>query len=400
MRIRGSHVAVVGGSIAGCAAAVALARAGCEVTVFERSRGGLRDRGAGITLPASLHGELLDAGYLSPGMRVLRRDELIWLTRDGRSPDGRVVGRQPYPSIMASWALVWRGLRRQVPDSAYREGAAVTGVRQVGDGVEVWVNGRSAGRYAVAVGADGYRSTVRPAVAPEAAVRYAGYGLWRGDHPADRGADGPRSPLLDDFVAVGFRGGHAVFYRIPDAGSDGYRQNWALYGSVPDALYPDGKAAPVPRGQVTGTAAAHLHELIAGELPPTWADTVRRTELHELSINPMYDTTVSRYAKGPLLLAGDAGAIARPHTGAGAVKAIQDACALERVCQAGETWPEALAAFDAERRGAGNALTELGKHLGRMRVEDSPDWPALTPDDFASWLHANTHGWQSAYDPA
>ncbi|WP_415852376.1 NAD(P)-binding protein, partial [Streptomyces albus] len=139
-------MAVVGGSIAGCAAAVALARAGCEVTVFERSRGGLRDRGAGITLPASLHGELLDAGYLSPGMRVLRRDELIWLTRDGRSPDGRMVGRQPYPSIMASWALVWRGLRRQVPDSAYREGAAVTGVRQVGDGVEVWVNGRSAGR--------------------------------------------------------------------------------------------------------------------------------------------------------------------------------------------------------------------------------------------------------------
>ncbi|MEW2455904.1 FAD-dependent oxidoreductase [Streptomyces albus] len=61
MRIRGSHVAVVGGSIAGCAAAVALARAGREVTVFERSRGGLRDRGAGITLPASLRDELLDA---------------------------------------------------------------------------------------------------------------------------------------------------------------------------------------------------------------------------------------------------------------------------------------------------------------------------------------------------
>ncbi|MEU9044995.1 MULTISPECIES: FAD-dependent monooxygenase [unclassified Kitasatospora] len=398
MRIRGSRVAVVGGSIAGCATAVALARAGCKATVFERSRGGLRDRGAGITLPASLYGELLDAGYLGSDMRVLRRPELIWLTRAERSAEGRVVGRQPYPAIMASWALVWQGLRARVPDRDYHEGATVTDVRQGDDGVRLLVDGRPAGTFAAVVGADGYRSTVRPAVAPEAAVQYGGYGLWRGDHPADRGAAGPQSPLLDDFVAVGFRGGHAVFYRIPDAGSGGFRQNWALYGSVPHDLYP-AEAAPVPRGQVTETAADYLDELITRELPPVWADVVRRTERHELSINPMYDTTVSRYAKGALLLAGDAGAIARPHTGAGAVKAIQDACALELACREHETWPEALAAFDTARRGAGNALTRLGRHLGRMRVEESPDWSALTPADFESWLHANTHGWQSAYDP-
>ncbi|MEU3570268.1 FAD-dependent monooxygenase [Kitasatospora sp. NPDC036755] len=398
MRIRGSRVAVVGGSIAGCATAVALARAGCEVTVFERSRGGLRDRGAGITLPASLYDELLDAGYLDPGMRVLRRPELIWLTRAERSAEGREVGRQPYPSIMASWALVWRGLRGQVPDGDYHEGSTVTGLRPGDDGVAVEVDGRPAGTYAAVVGADGYRSTVRPAVAPEAVVAYGGYGLWRGDYPADRGAGGPAHPLLDDFVAVGFPGGHAVFYRIPDAGSGGFRQNWALYGSVPDGLYP-AEAAPVPRGQVDEKAAGYLEELITRELPPVWADAVRRTERHELSINPMYDTTVSRYAAGSLLLAGDAGAIARPHTGAGAVKAIQDARALELACREHESWAQALAAFDAARRGAGNDLTRLGKHLGRMRVEESPDWSALTPADFESWLHANTHGWQSAYDP-
>lgn len=399
MRIRHSRVAVVGGSIAGCAAAVALARAGCDVTVFERSRGGLRDRGAGITLPASLHGELLEAGYLDPGMRVLRRDELVWFTREGDAPDGRVVGRQPYPSIMASWALVWRGLRARVPDADYHEGAVVTGVRQLSDGVEVSVEGRPAGTYAAVVGADGYRSTVRPAVAPEAEVRYAGYGLWRGDHPADRGTGGSPSPLLEEFAAVAFRGGHCVFYRIPDSGSGGLRQNWALYGPVPDWLYPD-EATPVPRGRVTEEAAAYLTGLLTRELPPTWAEAVSRTERHELSINPMYDTTVSHYARGGLLLAGDAGAIARPHTGAGAVKAIQDAVALQRACEENETWGEALATFDTARREAGNALTQLGQHLGRMRVEDSPDWSALNPTDFAAWLHANTHGWRSAYDPA
>jgi hypothetical protein len=235
-------------------------------------------------------------------------------------------------------------------------------------------------------------------VDPAATVRYGGYGLWRGDYPADRGPYGIRSPLPEEFAAVGFRGGHCVFYRIP-AVAGGYRQNWALYGSVPEEFYPGG-VAPVPRGRVSEAAARYIDELAARELPPAWAEAVRLTDRGELSINPMYDGTVSRYTAGSLLLAGDAGAIARPHTGAGAVKAIQDACALERACQEHETWADALAAYDQARCSAGNALTRLGRHLGRMRVEDSPDWPALMPADFDSWLHANTHGWQSAYDPA
>ena len=44
----GLRVAIVGGAIAGCAAAIELGRLGCEVTVFERSPGRLEDRGAGI----------------------------------------------------------------------------------------------------------------------------------------------------------------------------------------------------------------------------------------------------------------------------------------------------------------------------------------------------------------
>lgn len=50
----GLNVAIIGGSIAGCAAAIALRRVGCEVTVYERSRGTLEDRGAGIGMPLAL----------------------------------------------------------------------------------------------------------------------------------------------------------------------------------------------------------------------------------------------------------------------------------------------------------------------------------------------------------
>ena len=41
--VRGSRVGIIGGSIAGCATAIALARLGCDVQVFERSSGVLRD---------------------------------------------------------------------------------------------------------------------------------------------------------------------------------------------------------------------------------------------------------------------------------------------------------------------------------------------------------------------
>lgn len=47
------RVGIVGGSIAGCTAAAVLVRRGHDVTLFERSRGGLRGRGAGIGTPVS-----------------------------------------------------------------------------------------------------------------------------------------------------------------------------------------------------------------------------------------------------------------------------------------------------------------------------------------------------------
>jgi NADPH-dependent 2,4-dienoyl-CoA reductase/sulfur reductase-like enzyme len=70
--VRGSHVAVVGGSIAGTAMAIALAGSGCHVTVFERSSGELHARGFGIGIPVAVRDEFVAAGTLgfrptSPG---------------------------------------------------------------------------------------------------------------------------------------------------------------------------------------------------------------------------------------------------------------------------------------------------------------------------------------------
>jgi 2-polyprenyl-6-methoxyphenol hydroxylase-like FAD-dependent oxidoreductase len=89
------RVAVVGGSIAGCAAAAELARAGCEASIFERSASALDDRGAGIFAPPS-HLHLLRSRNLVDGdMPTVDRSraERVF-TVHNPAGDGRVLATQ------------------------------------------------------------------------------------------------------------------------------------------------------------------------------------------------------------------------------------------------------------------------------------------------------------------
>ena len=79
----GLKVAIVGGSIAGCAAAIALWRAGCEVTVYERSRSKLEDRGAGIGMPLALLHTLIERDFVDANMAHFRATKAPFVLRAG-----------------------------------------------------------------------------------------------------------------------------------------------------------------------------------------------------------------------------------------------------------------------------------------------------------------------------
>ncbi len=385
--VPGSRVAVVGGSIAGCAAAIALARSGCAVTVFERSRGVLADRGFGIGMAGRDWREFVDAGYFDAAMPVRSCSSRRWIVRDpAAGEDGRLAWRQPLELRLTNWGIVWRALRGRVPEGVGWRTATVTGVRDTGDGAEVAHDGVTE-RFDVVVGADGYASLVRP-VTGGGRPRYAGYALWRGNYPVSRLASVP-SAMRDAGVSVMFPGGHGGCYLIPGLPGGETRVNWAVYLPLPGL---DGdELLSLPPGTVGDGLAARLDRVVEARFPPSWARIVRATRRAELALQPVYDLAVGRYATGRLLLAGDAGALVRPHAGAGVTKAVQDARTLERACREHRRWDEVLTAYDTERVRRGAALVDLGRRLGAAQVGQTPDWRGMNPADYERW-------WQSTVD--
>ncbi|MFE9413712.1 FAD-dependent monooxygenase [Streptomyces sp. NPDC006704] len=384
--MRGGRVAIVGGSIAGCAAALAAHRGGAEeITVYERATGRLADRGVGLAMHNDRYAELEAGGFVSAAMPWLQLTRRAWYVRDGSAPMGRRVGTLPFPFRTYNWGPLWRELRARVPEPVdFRPGAVVDQVDVGPDGVELRTAAGGSDRFDFVVGCDGYRSVVRAAACPEVRPQYAGYLAWRGAFPVERLPDESRWPV-EDCVYVVFEGGHAVIYRIPD-GRGGHRVNWVLYAAPPSG-HGLGLDSPtsLPPGTLTQELRAHARYLADHHMPPFWGELVRLTAPDELFIQPMYDFTAPRYATGRVALSGDAATVARPHTGGGAVKALQDATALAGALSSATTWPEAAAAYDAGRAAVGRGMVELGRGLGLGLVQRTPDWSAMDQTGLEAW---------------
>jgi 2-polyprenyl-6-methoxyphenol hydroxylase-like FAD-dependent oxidoreductase len=393
-KITGSRVAVVGGSIAGCAAAIALARAGCDVTVFERTRGSLRDRGFGIGIPPDTFGRLVAADYIGPSVPVVRGTERLFVVRGG-APSGRVLWRQPLSMQYTDWSVVWQDLRRRIPDQAYRAGitASVADADPTGRAVST---DEGEMRFDLVVGAEGYASGVRRRVAPESAPRLPGYCLWRGTYPVSLLSDVVSRELDHAVTTVCFPGGHCMIYLIPDHRDTTRRLvNWAVYITPPRPLT---GTSVLPPGQVPPDLMDVLNRVVDHHFPPLWAGVVRETPADRISVQPVFDVIASRYVSGRMVLAGDAGATARPHTASGAMKAVEDAFALGSACRASAEWTPALAAYDRARCAAGTALVLLGRGLGRAQVEHTPDWGRMSEADFLRWWRGAASGRTSLYE--
>ncbi len=397
MSITGTKIGIIGGSIAGCAAAAALSRAGCDVAVFERSSKGLRDRGSGIAIPGPLRATLMDKAYLPKGFPTCEMTQRFWMFPDG-TRDGRNLWTQPTPAFANNWGNLWSALRRLVPDEIYHKAKQFSRFEQHTDGVEVSFTDGTTSHVDLLVGADGYNSRVRMAMHPKAAPEYAGYILWRGNFHESVVKNRDLIEKIDTdgaWLTMPFPGGHGVLYMIPNFDgtntTGGRRVNWAIYGLCPKALRLNGVETVAP-GAVTEDVFAELQDLLATHFPPSSRDLVAHSKRQDISIQPIYDCVVESYVTDRVLLIGDAGTIPRPHTASGATKALEDAVALETIATDAKDIPDLLERYNAERCAVAQTLSGIGRRIGQAQVLNTPNWAAMKPVDFEAWIKQTLSG--------
>jgi 2-polyprenyl-6-methoxyphenol hydroxylase-like FAD-dependent oxidoreductase len=369
---------VVGGSIGGLCAGLALRGIGCAVEIYEHSAGALASRGAGIVVQEALLRLLRGHGAPDLPATACRR-------RLALDPEGGDGVSEAQVHRFTSWSAIYRTLRAGFPDAHYHGASTLADFAADADGVAA----RFAEGHAVAadllVCADGSRSGARRRLLPETAPRQAGYVAWRGTLEE---ASAPPALVrsFDDAVAFGAArsGGHILCYLIPGAGdateAGRRRINWVWYVPVPDAaalqrLLTDRTGRPneisVGPGLVPDPLVAELRATAVRELHPRFAELVAATA--EPFLQAILDVVVPRMAFGRTCLLGDAAFVLRPHAAAATAKAAEDALALAASIAAHPGAPDAaLAAWEERQLRFGRQLADYSVALGRRSVE--PRW--------------------------
>lgn len=374
---------VIGGSLGGLFAANLLRMIGWDVTVFERARGNLAGRGAGLGSREELFSIMRRVGAevsASVGADVHSR---LCVERDGR-----VIHEVDVKTLSTAWDRVYAPLRAILPEAHYRQGMSFERYEQHGDVIVAHFRDGSRAEADLLVAADGLASTVRAQAMPEARPAYSGYVAWRfvvteddiprALHeqvfrhmifcvPQGELAFGIPMPPPEDSTGRARRRAQCVWFRearfedeLPALCTDASGKRHGL--SIPP---------PLIRRDVLDEQRRVAAEILSPQLR-AFVDGAK-----EPILQPVYDLVSARMVAGRVALVGDASSVVRPHVAAGVTKAALDAQALADLLDAHDDIDAALAIYDRERPPFGARLVErgrwLGASIGRGKLAIEPD---------------------------
>ncbi|HEX5379410.1 MAG TPA: NAD(P)/FAD-dependent oxidoreductase [Phenylobacterium sp.] len=355
------RAAVVGSGVAGMASALALARRGHEVTLFEAFEKP-RPVGSGLLLQPSGLAALRALGLAEPVLELGAR-----ITRlDGRDVAGRQVMNMAYED--------WRpgafglGVHRASLFDVLQGALAPAGVIQltgcVIKGLETAdrpvlrdAAGTAHGPYDFAVIADGSASRLRAQVRPRARAPVYPWGaVWANA----RDVDGTFSGALHQrYRRASTMMGVLPIGRGPDGEGDLVSVFWSLPQAEMKAFFQgDLKAWRAQALRVWPEARPLLDQFTR---PSQFAPAVYR------------DVSVGRWSRAGLLLIGDAAHGTSPQLGQGGNLGLIDAVELAEAVAVDRPVAASLARFQAQRRRqtgvyqlASRALTPLFQSGGRL----------------------------------
>ena len=361
---------VIGGSISGLFAALALSRRGWNVEIFERVEGELAGRGAGIVAQPQLRAVFRAVG-LDPdvelGVEVSRRRML--------DRSGQVISETECPQTLTSWDRLYRMLRDAFPAERYHRGMGLERVEQGAGAVTAHFVGGASATGDVVIGADGLRSTVRQQFLPDLSPLYAGYVAWRA-LIAEEAIPAPIHRAMFGFWVFALPPGEQILgYPVSGANDDlrpGHRRyNLVWYRPAEEAtelpdLLTDSTGIvheiSIPPPLIRADVIAAMRAAAVRLVPPQFQEIVRLAS--QPFLQPIYDLEAPHISFGRAAILGDAAFVARPHVAAGVVKAAEDALALAAALDGCPEVEPALRQYEEKRIAVGRRIIERARHLG------------------------------------
>ena len=390
-------IGIVGGSIAGCSAAILLRRAGHDVTIFERSKGQLQGRGGGIVTPTTTLDQLIEEDIIDANFPYLTATEMPF---NGRTSKHDFLGRTAWavPISLAGfhWSALWQNLRKRVPDNIYHEGVRIHHAEMTDKQmVRLETHEQEIYEFDLVLFADGYRSLGRSLLFPDTKLNYRGYVLWRGLLPEIEINE-------DDYLGTNLArlsytsiNGQMIVYFVPgfNGGTEAPLRlyNWEAYVTVTADELPhflkdrfgEQHTGALPPGSMRPAEETRLKQLMWDNLPIHYADIVSKTQ--STHAQPIYTSSLPAYAKDRMALIGDAGIVAQPLTGSGVFKGLYNVRDLVANLAEYNTLDEALDQWSVEQTRLGQQILDFGELM-----EDAFIW---NPLNFATANTQETIEW-------
>jgi 2-polyprenyl-6-methoxyphenol hydroxylase-like FAD-dependent oxidoreductase len=372
-------IAVIGGSIAGCASALLL-QDKFDVTVYERARD-LKSRGAGITLSKELLQILIAKDLIDKDTIGDSSSTRSFHCQLASKPDyGHCLWHQNISMVSFHWDTLFLNLRKRIPDRLYKNECRVVDVILIdGEPARLIFESGETQAFDLIIFADGAQSMGRKLISASSQLTYSGYVAWRGTLDFDLIKN--TSPFIKNIPYYCFNNGHLLAYPVNHNGIK--KLNWVFYEKLPiENLDGFGQTTQI---NFSKTATTHLHQLANSKLPKAIAQIV--TDTKSPFMQKIVDVVVERIvskSKGALLL-GDGSVVLRPHVGSGASLAIQDALNLREQLDIYDDISQAITQW--EQCVLPNRLStyELSKRMGDALVLNPPLWQDMDEPQMNSW---------------
>lgn len=345
-----TKIVIIGGGIGGLTAAIALARGGHKVAVFEQAPA-IKPVGKGIWVPPNamsvfeklgLDGAILRAGWFLENVQL--RDTAAGLLRD---IDVRALAaRHGHPIVSIHRSSLLNILVEALPPGALHLGKRCTGFQtHDGRGVSARFSDGSTASGDLLVGSDGLRSTIRGQLFPSVALRYSGQTCYLGVALQEPAPGMPRTSheIWGGKLRIGY-----------SALGPRHRYWFAPQLSPPDQAPPD---HPLPDWLADRYAA--FPPMVAEMLRKTPQDDIIKVDLHDF-------VPLKTWSTGRVVLLGDAAHAMTPNLGQGGAKAVEDGYTLaEKLC-AHDQPEHAIAAYERARVKKVARIVELSRTHGRL----------------------------------